>query len=102
MNGIRLVPLGINKFTVDATTAKGLGAGLTNNAIPAGATVALIVTETQALRWRDDGTDPTSTIGVPLATGLLPFEYWANVAAMKVIGQSASATVTVAFYRIAG
>lgn len=36
---------------------------------PPGARAARIVPETQAVRWRDDGVDPTATIGMPIAAG---------------------------------
>jgi hypothetical protein len=37
--------------------------------VPTGATVAVIIPETQAIRWRDDGTNPTASVGMPLASG---------------------------------
>jgi hypothetical protein len=34
--------------------------------IPAGASVALVSVDTAAVRWRDDGTAPTTSIGMQL------------------------------------
>jgi hypothetical protein len=36
---------------------------------PAQATYALISPETNGIRWRDDGTDPTAAVGFPVAAG---------------------------------
>ncbi len=33
-------------------------------------TYCLITPQTQAVRWRDDGVDPSATVGYPLAAGV--------------------------------
>lgn len=66
--------------------------------VPNGATKAVIKCETQAVRWRDDGTNPTSTVGMPMATTDAPFEYTGSLSAIKFIEQSASAKLNVAYY----
>lgn len=38
-------------------------------AMPAGTTYVLARAEAADCRWRDDGTDPTGTVGMPLAAG---------------------------------
>lgn len=82
-------PLGYQQITsLSAATA------LT---IPAGATVAVIQAETQAVRWRDDGTNPTASVGQPLTTGVL-FTYRGNLTAIKFIEQTASAKLNVSYY----
>ena len=101
MNGnLRLLPLGYNQITA-LSAAVGLGQGLTNNAVPAGANYAVIIPETQAVRFRDDGTNPTAGVGVPIAVGQ-EFDYTGNLGAVKVIEQTASAKLNIAFYKIAG
>ena len=65
--------------------------------VPAGATMALIVAETQAVRWRDDGTAPTSSVGMPLATGV-SLSYDGDLKAIRFIQQTASATLNVSYY----
>lgn len=66
--------------------------------VPSGSRWALIIAETQAVRWRDDGTDPTATVGMPLATGTA-FWYSGNLSSIKFIEQTASAKINVAYYR---
>lgn len=65
--------------------------------VPAGATIALIVAETQAVRWRDDGTAPTASVGMPLATGV-SLSYDGDLRAIRFIQQTASATLNVSYY----
>lgn len=65
--------------------------------VPRGAIVALIQPETQAVRWRDDGTAPTASVGMPLAVGeTLPYTgYLEN---LRFIEQVASAKLNIAYY----
>lgn len=65
--------------------------------VPPGATMALIVAETQAVRWRDDGTAPTASVGMPLATGV-SLSYDGDLRTIRFIQQTASATLNVSYY----
>ena len=65
--------------------------------VPVGATMALIVAETQAVRWRDDGTAPTASVGMPLATGA-SLSYDGDLKAIRFIQQTASAVLNVSYY----
>ena len=65
--------------------------------VPGGATMALIVSEAQAVRWRDDGTAPTASIGMPLAVGT-SLSYDGDLKAIRFIQQAASATLNVSYY----
>jgi len=67
---IGLKPLGYEQITV-STTAKTL-------TIPSGAVRAVLVAEAQPLRYRVDGTSPTSTVGFLVASGI-PFELYGSV-----------------------
>lgn len=69
--------------------------GLTN--IPKGATMALIVAETQGVRWRDDGTNPTASVGMPIAAGAY-LNYDGDLNRVKFIEQTASAKLNVSYY----
>lgn len=60
-------------------------------------TFALIVAETQGVRWRDDGVAPTASIGMPLAVGV-PFQYDGDLTGIKFIEQTASAKLNVSYY----
>lgn len=66
--------------------------------VPAGATAALITVETAAVRWRDDGTDPTASVGCPIASGDPPFMYTGDLSALKFIRQTVDAVVNINFY----
>lgn len=60
----------------------------------------LITPEAQAVRWRDDGTDPTASVGYPLGIGQT-LEYTGNqagLAKLKFIAQSAGAILNCEFY----
>ncbi|MCC8963772.1 hypothetical protein H8A95_15990 [Bradyrhizobium sp. Pear76] len=88
------VPLGFCALTPDA------GAGLASCAggIPSGARSATIAVETQAIRYRDDGTAPTSTVGMPVAVGQT-IVYQGTLSKIQLISQTAGAKVSVLFYR---
>lgn len=64
---------------------------------PKNARYCVLVPETQAIRWRDDGTNPTATVGMPLAVGQY-LEYTGRLGALRLIEQTASAKVNVTYY----
>lgn len=66
--------------------------------VPEGTRFVLLVAETQAVRWRDDGTAPTAAVGVPLAAGD-SFMYTGDPAAIRFIEQTASAKLNISYYR---
>jgi len=61
------------------------------------ANFALITPETQAVRWRDDGTAPTTTVGMPLAAGVT-LQYDGDLSKIQFIAQTAGAIVNVSYY----
>lgn len=60
-------------------------------------TIAIITVESQAVRWRDDGVAPTSTVGMPLASGAT-LQYDGDLTEIKFIEQSGSAKINVTYY----
>jgi len=58
---------------------------------------ALIVAEGAPVRWRDDSTAPTATVGMPLAIGV-PLQYDGDLSKIKFIEQSASAKLNISYY----
>jgi len=64
---------------------------------PQGATMALIVAETQGVRWRDDGTNPTASEGMPIAAGAY-LNYDGDLNRIKFIEQTAGAKLNVSYY----
>jgi len=90
----RYVALGYAQIAAGTTAA-----GLT---VPAGATLALIKAETADVRWRDDGTAPTATVGFPLGSSDPVFAYSGSLSAIQFIAQSGSPVLNVAFFRSVG
>ncbi len=75
-------------LTVPARTLDGL------NAKPV---FALIVAEGQAIRWRDDKTSPTASVGMPLAVGV-PLQYDGDLTNIQFIEQVAGAKLNISYY----
>ena len=59
--------------------------------------MALITPETQSVRWRDDGVDPTSSVGMPLAAGVT-LSYDGDLNKLRFIEQTASAKLNISYY----
>lgn len=66
--------------------------------IPAGTQMLMAQAETQNVRWRDDGTDPTSTVGQVLTVGSTLQYDAAQFARLKFIEVTASAKLNVSYY----
>ena len=84
-------PLGYQQIT-SLSTATAL-------TVPGGANLAIIECETQSVRWRDDGTAPTASVGMLLATGSY-FIYNGNLSAIEFIQTTASASLSVSYYAV--
>lgn len=82
-------PLGYQQLALSATVAGGL-------TVPDGANYARIVPNA-AIRYRDDGTDPTSSVGLPV-TANTAFDYSGKLSALRLISASA-VTIDCLFYR---
>lgn len=85
----KLKPLGYQQITV-LTSAVGLTP-------PPGTRVALIQSITEGVRWRDDGTNPTATVGMSLAAGA-DLLYSGDLVAIKFFEEAASAELNVSYY----
>ena len=75
-------------LTIPTTAPDGL------NAKPV---FALIVAEGAGVRWRDDGTAPTASIGMPLAVGV-PLQYDGDLTKIRFIQQAATGIINVSYY----
>lgn len=65
--------------------------------IPDGAKSMLIKPESGGIRYRDDGIDPTSTVGMPLASGESMY-YELKIEDLRMIAQEDGAICNIAFY----
>ena len=65
--------------------------------VPQGTTLALIVPETQAVRWRDDGIAPSATVGMPIAVGAY-FSYDGDLNRIRFFEQIAGAVLNISYY----
>jgi hypothetical protein len=66
--------------------------------IPAGTRYCVITCLVQAIRWRDDGTDPTTTVGYPLAVGSELRYDSGSIPRFSMINQVAGAEVNISYY----
>ena len=60
-------------------------------------TIAIIIAEGAAVRWRDDNTAPTATVGMPLATGVT-LQYDGDLNMIRFIEQTGTAKLNVSYY----
>lgn len=85
----------LNSLGFQQITSLSSAAGLT---IPDGTVRIVVHAETQNVRWRDDGTDPTASIGMILTTtGELSYNS-ASLPRLKFIETAASAKINVTYY----
>lgn len=87
-------PAGLTAKGYQQITSLSAAAALT---VPTGATVALITAETQGIRWRDDGTNPTASVGMLIAAGESVF-FTGSLAAFRAIEVTASAKLNISYY----
>lgn len=83
-------PLGYAQIT-SLSAATGLGA------VDADASTALIVVEGAPVRWRDDRTDPTASVGMLLQVGDV-LKYDGPLDRPRFIQTAAGAVLNVSFY----
>lgn len=76
-------------------TSLSTATGLT---VPDNASWALIECESQQVRWRDDGTNPTTTVGHLMSPGDILEYDGTKLSAIKFIEVTASAKLNVSFY----
>lgn len=100
MVGVPWVPLGYCQLS--PATATKLSACSVNNVtgIPAGANLVVVRTESQSVRYRDDGVAPSSGVGQPILTTDPPFVYESTLSAIQFIQTGSTATLDVTFYKI--
>lgn len=88
--GVRYAALGYQQIT-DLSAATAL-------TVPTGATTAVITAEAQAVRYRDDGTNPSATVGMPVAVGVA-LTYTGPLSKIKFFEQTSGAKLNVLYYK---
>lgn len=96
-NGLgTLVPMSFEEITVSTTAV-----GFTSSKIQTSTATAVYAywyVDTNAVRWREDGVDPTASVGIPAAASTYGQTCGAlAVRQMRFIRQSADATIRVAY-----
>lgn len=89
-----LTPLGFCQFT--AGSADLVSASCTGG-VPQNTVAAVIVVETANIRWRDDGTAPTTTVGMLMLSGSSLY-YQGNLTTLQTVAVSGSPVVDISFY----
>ena len=84
------VPLGYQQITSLATS--------TSLTVPGGATAALITVSVASVRYRDDGTAPTASIGMPISPSGSPLLYQGTLSAIQFIQVTAGAVLDILYY----
>lgn len=93
-------PLGYCQITVLSSAVALVTASCSTGSVPAQATEAEICVSGAAIRYRDDGTAPTTALGIPVGAGIC-YPYAVSeggMGALQLIQQTAGATVDIAFY----
>ena len=91
---VQLAPLGYQQL--------GSIAAATKLTVPPGADAVLLSADTQAVRWRDDGTDPTASSGMSIRTTDAAFLYTGDLSALSVIATTTGAVLNASYYRMVG
>ena len=88
---------GASQFISGATLANA-----TSLTVPSGATFAQICVEGAGVRYRDDGTAPTVSVGIPVVptSSSMPtcFQYAGPLSAIRFIAISGTPTMEVSYY----
>jgi hypothetical protein len=93
---LRAVPLGYCQLSaISVATALSACSG----GIPGGATAMVFQVTTTSARYRDDGTNPTAALGLPIATGINVF-YTGTLSKFVIIPTAATSTIDILFYQI--
>ena len=91
----KVTPLGYCQLTSLAASTQ---LSACTGGIPTGASVADIIVEAQAVRYRDDGTAPTATVGMPLVVGAEKIFVETDLTALRFIESTAGAILSISFY----
>ncbi|HMU86918.1 MAG TPA: hypothetical protein PKC11_04730 [Agitococcus sp.] len=83
-------PLGYQQIT-------SLGSAVGFSSVPSRARLVMIQAESQNVRWRDDGVNPTASVGMVIVANDTLF-YTGDFSAIKFIEVTGSAKLNIIFY----
>ncbi|HEY7294248.1 MAG TPA: hypothetical protein VH916_04360 [Dehalococcoidia bacterium] len=95
--GAHLVPMGYQQIGA-GTLASATPLTVPSDSAGRAASYAFIQVDTANVRWRDDGTAPTASVGVQLASAG-SFWYAGTLSAIQFIAVSGSPVLNVSYYR---
>jgi len=90
--------MGYQQITSLSSAASLTVPARTPNGSAASPRLALLQCESQSVRWRDDGTSPTASVGMILNVGDQPYPYDGDLNKIKFIETAASAKLNVSYY----
>lgn len=79
------------------STSLSTSAAINLPSIPSNAQSVIIDVENAGVRFRDDGTDPTSSVGRPIAAGQ-SLCYANDPHSIRIIGQTGTPAINVTYY----
>jgi hypothetical protein len=86
-----------NSLGYQQSTSLSTSSAINLPSIPAGAQSVIIDVESAGVRFRDDGNDPTSSVGRPISSGQ-SLCYANDPHGIRIIGQTGSPTINVTYY----
>ena len=92
--------IALTSATTSGSTLTQVNAAAANNARPKPVMVLLQATA-QNIRWTDDGTTPTATVGMLLYAGNDPYPFTGDLSALQFIEVAATAVLNVSYYAAA-
>jgi hypothetical protein len=92
-----LQPMGFAQILMTSNPQTFAAAGVT---VPTGARLAVITVDAANIRYRDDGTAPTASIGILLSSSApTPYQYSGDLSAIEFVAVSGSPLLNVSFYK---
>lgn len=108
MNTIGFKGLGYAQYATQLTAAIALSSAPTSgstlttiaaaSSTSGGPSMVLLQATGQHIRWTDDGTTPTATVGMLLYAGGDPYPFTGNLAQLQLIQVAATAVLNVSYY----
>lgn len=93
------VPLGYCQITSLGSAVSLVTASCSTGSVPVGATIVEICVSTANIRYRDDGVNPTTSVGIPVSAGTCYAYAVIPLSQAAFIAVSGSPVLDISFYR---